>query len=263
MNYLYQNKKRNRQRFLPLIVVILFLTLVLLVLWIAPVFWGGVAHGIGLPFWKGQGFLSQEMSYLTAFAHSRAALIDKNRELETQLADAQTKLLALSIIEQENKELKASWGRGEDTPGTLAAVLVKPPQSLYDTLILDTGTVHGVEIGNRAMVGDTIALGVIDQVFEKSSRVNLFSSVDTETNAMIDRTGVSVLLIGTGGGNFELRVPQEFDVTKGDIVTLPGITPTIVATVLEIESVPTNSFKRVFCKIPININELRLVSVVE
>jgi cell shape-determining protein MreC len=143
----------------------------------------------------------------------------------------------------------------------LAAVLTKPPQSMYDTLVLDAGENLGIVVGGQVTLSDAATLGVIDEVFGRTSRAKLFSSVDTETPAVIDRTDLSVTLIGRGAGNFEIRLPQEVDIMKGDVIRLPGMTPSVVATVVEVESNPTNSFKRVFCKMPINIAELRWVSV--
>ncbi len=261
MIYLLPSKRGNRKKFLPFFVVSIFICLILLINFISPTFLGGVSNKLGLPVWKSGGFLFTQFSNMQAFIHSRVNLLHINEDLRSQLSDLNTKLLSLSILEQENKDLKKDWGRIEDSPTILASVLVKPPQSFYDTLILDVGQKDGIQIGARVAGSDNIILGVIDEVYDDTSRAKLFSSVDTETSVMINRNNINVNLIGMGGGNFEIKVPQEVDIAEGDVLILPGININIVSTVIAIESNPTNSFKRIFCKTPINIAELRFVSV--
>ncbi len=246
---------------MPFIVVAVFVCLIFLINLISPSFLGGVSNGLGIPVWKSGGFLFTQVSNMRAFIHSRARLLEMNRTLESDLVDAKTKLLSLSVLENENNELKKSWGRAENVTGIIASVLVKPPQSFYDTLILDIGENGQVQVGDRIMIGGSVILGNIDEVYNKTSRAKLFSSVDTETVAVIDRNSIGVTLVGKGGGSFEIKVPQEVDIVQGDTIILPGINPGIVATVGEIESNPTNSFKRIFCKTPVNVAELRWVSI--
>ncbi len=263
MIYLLPSKKGNRKKFLPFIVVTFFICLIFLVNLISPSFFGAAANKLGIPVWKSGGFLFTQISNLQAFVHSRVKLLEMNRNLRSELLNANTKLLSLSVLEHENNELKAFWGRKDNIEGIMASVLVKPPQSFYDTLVLDIGKEDSVSAGDIVMMGDGVVLGTLDEVYAKTSRAKLFSSVDTETVAVVDRNNIGVTLIGKGGGNFEIKVPQEVDIVQGDTIILPGINPTIVAVVGEIESNPTNSFKRVFCKTPVNVAELRWVSILK
>jgi len=262
-NYLLQNNRRNKKRFTPLIIVGIFLVIIFCTTLFVPLFFPSLAHGIGRPVWVGGNFFFSKTGTLGGFIVSRNSLMKKNKELQVAYNDLQNKYLATSIVEQENKELKKAWGRDREIIGILAVVLSKPPQSFYDTLVLDVGEDEGILVGQHVVVSDTVLLGVITEVFDDSSRGQLFSSVDRETLALIDRTGVPVTLIGKGAGNFEIRVPQDFDIIKGDIITLPGMGPRIVSTVFEIESNPTDSFKRVLLRIPISLSELRFVSVIK
>lgn len=246
---------------MPFIIVIVFICLFFLINLISPSFLGGVSNKLGLPVWKSGGFLFTQVSNMRAFLHSRTTLLRINEDLRLQLADTEAKLLSLSVIEQENKDLKRDWGRASDGQSILASVLVKPPQSFYDTLILDVGEKDGIQTGARVAISDSIVLGTIDELYSDTSRAKLFSSVGTETSAVINRNNINVNLVGMGGGNFEIKVPQEVDIVEGDVLILPGISTSIVSTVVAIESNPTNAFKRIFCKTPTNIAELRFVSV--
>ncbi len=262
MNYLLQSRKRNSKRFVPYIVGVFFMGFVILVGVVAPRMFPGMAHGIGRPLWLMSQFVVDRGSDIGAYLSSRHGLLERNEKLTQELIEAQAHLATLSVLEHENEEFKKAWGRTGSSGSILASVLVKPPQSMYDTVVLDAGERNGVQVGNSVTIADSVILGTIDEVYEKTSRAKLFSSVDTETQAVIDRTNVSVAAIGRGGGNFELRLPQEVDVVEGDVIRIPGMEPSVLGTVVEIEANPTNFFKRVFCKTPINIAQLRWVSVV-
>ena len=262
--YLLQSKKNRPKKYTPLIVVGVFIFIVVVITFFSPSFLGRVSNSVGLPFWHSGGFLFDKVSNLKALTFSRFTLLETNNNLQSQLTEAQTRLLAFSIIEKENSDLKKAWGReggSEEGSSILAYVLVKPPQSFYDTLILDVGQNKNINKGSKIIVANTVVLGTIDEVFGKTSRAKLFSSADLETLATIDRNSLPVTLIGKGAGNFEIQVPQEADIVFGDTIILSGIKQGVVATVFEIESIPSNSFKRVFCKVPINIDELRFVAV--
>lgn len=261
MIYLLPSKRGNRKKFLPFFVVFIFICLIFLINFISPTFLGGVSNSLGLPIWKSGGFFFTQISNMKAFTHSRLTLLDINQSLKEDLAEANAKLSAMSVLEQENIDLKKTFGRTDGVMSILASVLVKPPQSFYDTLILDVGERDNVKNGARVVVGENVVLGNIDEVYEKTSRAKLFSSVDAETLAVINRNNIGVTLVGKGGGNFEIKVPQEVDIVEGDVLILPGMSTSIVSTVVAIEANPTNSFKRIFCKTPINIAELRFVSV--
>ncbi len=263
MIYLLPSKKGNRGKFLPFIVVLVFVCFIFLINFFAPTFFGRVANTLGIPVWQSGGFVFTQVANTQAFFHSRKAMLDINRNLKQELMEANARLFSLSVLEQENVDLKREWSRSGDIDGILAVVLVKPPQSFYDTLILDVGEEDEIKNDASVTIGDSIILGKIDEVYGNTSRAKLFSSVDTETSAVINRNNIGVTLIGMGGGNFEIKAPQELDILEGDTIILPDINPSVVATVVAIESNPTNSFKRVFCKTPVNIAQLRWVSIIK
>lgn len=261
MNYLPQNNRRGGRRFGPIIFTVLCVLVVFGLVSLFPLFLPSVAQTIARPLWSVGGFVADHTSVFRGFVSSRTRLIEKNKKLEDQLQQAQVLLDTRAVVEQENKSLKESWGRNTDTSRVLASVLVRPPRTPYDTIVLDVGSEQGIAEGDMVLVADTVMLGIIDQVFEKTSRARLLSSVDTRTDAFISRNNVMVELVGTGGGNFEIRIPQDVDIVEGDDIVLPGITPRLVARVEAIESVPTDSFKRVFCKVSAHVYQMRFVSV--
>jgi cell shape-determining protein MreC len=260
--YPLQNRPRKEVgRWTPYSVSAIVVLLVFLLFLIVPTFVPASTHVIGKPLWAVRNFFGAHFGDVKAFALSRTTMLERNKELQQELDEARTQLLALSVYKRENDEFKNIWGRENVFQGVLGVVLSKPPQSTYDTFILDIGSNQGIEIGDRVIVSDTIFLGTIDEVFDTSSRAKLFSSVDTDTLAVIDRTSISVTLNGKGNGNFEIKAPQELDIEVNDTIVLPGINPSIIAKVVEIEDNPQNSFKRVYAQTPVNISNLNSVLV--
>src|SRR3989344_7842889 len=77
---------------------------------------------------------------------------------------------------QENLDLKARLGR----PGTapvriLGAVLLRPPATPYDTLVIDAGKEEGAVVGDYVSAGGSGLVGTISEVYAHAARVRLFS----------------------------------------------------------------------------------------
>jgi len=68
-------------------------------------------------------------------------------------------------------------------------------------------------------------------------------------------------LVGRGGGNFEMTMPKNFILQKGDQVVLPGPYPYVLAIVEKIISDPRDLFTKALLVSPVNIQELKFVEV--
>jgi rod shape-determining protein MreC len=191
---------------------------------------------------------------------SKRGLTAENDRLKTELEEAKTNFLLVGILERENAELKRLLGREDEREGVLATVLVKPPKSPYDTLLLDVGALQGVALGDAVML-HAVSLGEISEVFAHTSTARLFSSPDAKTPVTIGEDGIQAEALGKGGGNFEVRVPKEVDVHEGDPVYVPSISPSVFGVVESVTSEPTDAFQKVLFKTPINIATLRWVEI--
>src|SRR5437016_3002805 len=99
-----------------------------------------------------------------------------------------------------------------------AFVLIGPPHSPYDTLVLDQGSLEGVAVG-QAVLFQNVALGEISEVFSHTSKAKLFSTAGTDMEVVIGPNHVHVEASGRGGGNFIARLPKSVSIQKGDTVT--------------------------------------------
>ena len=131
MTYLRANnrskEKRNR-----IGIAVGTITIVLVAIQIAlPHFFPALFTTIARPFWRA------EFSVASDSLRSPSALLVENEDLKRQLADADVRLKTVQDTEDQNIELKALLGRGSTTMRVLVAVLVRPPASGYDELIID------------------------------------------------------------------------------------------------------------------------------
>jgi len=136
-------------------------------------------------------------------------------------------------------------------------VLARPPQTPYDTLVID----GPVPIGEVVKMREGPLLGIVSDSFAKQAKVKLFSSPGEETEAVLERTDTPVKLIGQGFGNFLIQVPREIEVVVGDKILSPDRNKNLLAVVGSVEVNATDAFKKVRAKSPINLFSVRKVSV--
>jgi cell shape-determining protein MreC len=144
----------------------------------------------------------------------------------------------------------------------IATVLTHPPQTPYDVLIIDAGSNDSVTLDSLVSLPEGPVVGVISEVFSKKAKVTLLSTNGEETNAILERNNVPVTLVGVGGGNFKVVLPRDVAVEKGDRILSRDIASRLLAVVEDINIRPTDSFKEVLARSPLNIFSLRFVFVI-
>lgn len=225
---------------------------------------------LAVPLTYARNAASVSISNAFAAFSSSQALSKELRDVKAQLLAANSKLIDRDLLYSENLELKERLGReSEDFPSVLATVVMRPPGVPYDTLILDVGVQDGVGIGDLVSPGGSAYIGYIAQVYARASRVVLFSSPEQSYNALLlsasgtstlpRRTAVSVG--GQGGGSLRAEVPAGIHANVGDIVIFPSLRPEIIAKVEHVEERDDASFKTIYMRLPVNIQNLLFVEV--
>jgi len=260
MNYRRNHTKRN----------ILTTSLLVLAL-VAVVYWAGgaIAHGVSgavqamvVPFLRGSDRISQEAALLSdSLFSSKKTLAEENEQLRTELAELQLKEFSKDILLQENKELKELLGRGtEKDKGILATILTRGTMSPYDTFVIDLGS-ESVAEGDRVFAGGVFAIGEVSRVYSNSAVVKLFSASGTRFDVLVGDGNVAAVAEGHGGQNFFIQLPRGSDVAEGDLVIVPDMNIAMLGVVEHIDRDPNASFDEVFFKSPVNIQELKWVTI--
>ncbi len=252
-------KKTKKSRLVTLILLFVFVGLAVFSGKVGEVS-KNILNSVALPFWEAKVSTADRSSYLGALFRSRISQADEIKRLKEELLLAQLNLKGLEFIAEENRNLKTLLNR-EDLQDTVSAsVLARPPQIPYDTFIIDIGKRHGLAGGEKVFF-ENVLIGVVEEVFNKNSKVRILSSSGVETGAFIERVNLPVVAVGRGGGNFEINLPQESEVEIGDFLVVPGSPQKLLGQIEEIEQTQAGAFKRVLLRFPINLSEIRWVAV--
>lgn len=225
-------------------------------------FTGQLSNYIGRPIWVSENFISSSFNNIIYFFQSKSFLSNENKRLIEENTNINLNMIDYQILKKEVDQLKEILGRIPDGDNfILGNILTKPNQSLYDTVILDIGKNLNIKEGDAVYVNGNIIIGNIGKIYEKTSLVYLYTNPGQKTEGFLDGSNASVELVGRGGGNFEMIIPIELDVTNGTIVYLPGNTSFVIAIVDEIISKPSDPFKKVILHSPVNIQNEKWVEV--
>ena len=260
MSYLLDKKTKRKKSATVIFFVVIFLILV----YFRSGIWSGLSRASGIIF---RPVLVLGNTVGGKFANSGAYFLSKdslsrgNENIKSKLLENEAKMSNYGALLDENISLKEILGRiGDKKDLTLSAILSKPNQSLYDTLIIDAGANVGVKKGDMVLALGDVPLGKVAEVLQNSSKVILFTNPGEKTQVVVGN-GVFMQVVGRGGGNFEMILPRDFTVAKGDQVVLPGIMPRVLGIVETIISDPRDPFQKALLVSPVNIQEIKFVQV--
>lgn len=209
-------------------------------------------HTISRPVWGTTKIITKPFGFIGNFFVTKNSLIEENKNLRDELTKLQLKEYDYDVLLKENDYLKNSLGRESNDKKITVSVISKPPQSPYDTYIVDAGLQEGIVAGSKVYLSDKIIVGEVKEVGFKTSVVELFSTQSKNTTVILERTGNSFVVFGQGGGNYKLDVPKDTDVLWGDIFTYPG-TDSVLGSAYFIDTNSQSAFKTVYIRSPINI----------
>lgn len=230
---------------------------------VAPLFSPQV-HTLAVPLWETRESLLSLAYVAYDSVTTKESLVRENRSLHEELSRLKRETFQTSILEAENKKLKALLGRSDTSANEviLASVLRGPAASPYDTLVIDAGTEEGVVGGELVRVSGGVAIGFVREVYMHNSLVLLFSAYGEELPVILgSATTTHVTAFGQGSGMFEISVPSSFVVEVGDPIRIPSLKGELVAAVEAIEVDSSGSFAKVYFRTPVNLGTVRFVEV--
>ncbi|OHB02192.1 MAG: hypothetical protein A3F53_01165 [Candidatus Zambryskibacteria bacterium RIFCSPHIGHO2_12_FULL_48_10] len=256
MNYLPRNRARS-----PFMKPVLVLLGVFVVVVFLLFLFDGAIISIASPLWKGENIVATKLGVIGNFFHSKNFLATENATLKERIAFLELEKAARFPEMGSGGAMEEMFARRVETGGIIATVLARPPQTPYDTFIIDAGSNDGVKEGSGVLMSEGPGLGTVEQVFGSSAKVRLYSASEVKTAAMLERHGISVTLEGAGGGNFKLVLPRETEVEAGDRILSADISSRLLAVVGDVVMKPTDSFKEVLAISPVNIFGIHFVLI--
>jgi len=262
MTTISHNRKRNTSPLLPLILIVLVVVAVVGIIFFrdsaASVVWRVLHPSIFL-----SGKAGGVFGGITSQFSSKAALYAENNRLRDALSTATIQNTDRDLLYAENQELRALLNAPQtDDDKVLADVVMRPPGTPYDTLIIAAGKNDGIRKGNLVSPGGTLVIGTIAEVYDTTSRVILFSAPGI-THAGLLQGGTPVSVQGQGGGSLVAEIPTGENVSVGDEVTFPALGTRFSARVVATEIKEGASFTTVYMALPVSMFSLRYVEVLK
>lgn len=224
-------------------------------------FFDGVIMHVVSPIWKSENVVSSKFWLLTDYFRTKGALIEENRMLKDKII-AESSLIESARSNQGSLDtLLASYGRASSTNFIASGVLVHPPETPYDILIIDAGSDNKVETGDTVYLPEGQKIGTVIETFTKNSKVKLYSANGEKTDAILERGKLPVSMSGRGGGSFELSLSRFEMAVVGDRVLAPSVDGALVGVVESVEVTPTDSFKKVLVRSIVNVYTVRFVVI--
>ncbi|MDO8424223.1 MAG: rod shape-determining protein MreC [bacterium] len=256
MNYLPKNRSRNTRYRIALSLAAVFILSATTFYFLS-----GVIISAASPLWIVENRVTRSLASGVEIFRSRQALLSENTRLKDRLSSLELELSSRPPAQEENNALLELLGRRAESGGIAASVLVRPPQTPYDIILIDAGQNDGVTLGSEVTLAEGPVLGKVSELFPGSAKARLFSSAGEKTNAVLERSGLAITLEGAGGGNFKVVVPRETPVEMGDRILSADIFSRLLAVVEEVEIEQTDSFKRVLARGPVNLFNMRFVII--
>lgn len=186
----------------------------------------------------------------------------KENDLKNKNAELEAKLLSLSQLEKENNDLKSLLSRVKNPQNyILANIISRPPQSPYDILIVDAGENQGVKKDSLVTAFSEILLGRVVEVYPDFSKVKLISFPQEQTAVNLLNSNISANAIGYGGENLYIELPDSIEVSPNDTIVTQGLYPLAIGVIEKTEINTSQSLKKFFFRLPVNLQELKYVLI--
>lgn len=250
MNYQsVTNKRKTHKRVLLGSGVFLVLIVVIVA---APSVFGVFAQWIGISSWWEES--------VAAALTSRKELVEENQSLRALVARAETTQELASFYQGQYQEMYQHYTGLDESVVTGAEVLLRPPYSAYDYLVLNAGSLDGVVRDQFVVAEGQYVVGYIDAVTPGYSRVALFSAPREEVLVSVE--GNLYPARGQGGGVSYIRLPRSFTDSTEQVVRMPGAGPYTMGLLETASFRPQDSYVTGVLTMPVNLFALERVSVV-
>lgn len=179
------------------------------------------------PLWWLAGVPGRIGDTLSESAATRNRLAEENRVLRNALLVSGARVARLQAASAENahlRELLGAAGRGGGLDVQLAPVLDIDLDPTRQRLLLDAGARDGVAVGQSVIDAGGL-VGQIISVQAGTATVLLVTDPDHAVPVMVARSGVRLLVYGTGSSDrlALANVPLSADVRVGDAVLSSGL----------------------------------------
>ena len=157
-------------------------------------------------------------------------LRQRNAELEQVTGSLLVENFELREVQRENELMRNLLRFAQTRPGMevrgaqiVARVIGQESNNFLAYIMLDLGTVHGVEVG-MPVVTDQGLVGRISEVTDTTSKVLLITDASSAVNAILQSSRLNGVVRGNPGGDLIMDyIPQGEEYSVGEIVFTSGL----------------------------------------
>ncbi|OGG40424.1 hypothetical protein A2118_02820 [Candidatus Kaiserbacteria bacterium GWA2_50_9] len=191
-------------------------------------------------FWQITAPAFRAADALAAQSHAFWASFNDVSELAIRNERLVEENAALINENQALREKEMAIDEFDVAKGILAAVVARPPESPYDTLVLAAGARARVALGQEAFGEGGVPIGIVTAVTTDFSRVTLFSAPGQLTHGWIGRESLPLRIFGSGAGTMNASLSRSAGIAVGDTVFAPGPGMLPIGSVVRIDSDPAS-----------------------
>jgi rod shape-determining protein MreC len=193
----------------------------------------------------------------------------ENERLVARVEELEGKLSALSEFERENARLRhmLSFSAENGFRSVAASVIGSDPSGWIRGIVIDRGSVHGVEPG-MAVVHSKGIVGQVASVSSNASRVLLVNDHSSGVDVVVQGSRARGVVEGAGERVCELKfITKETQVKEGDLIITSGMDRVfpkglMVGTIVDVDSQSGGLFQRVEVKPSVDFSRLEEVLIV-
>lgn len=169
-------------------------------------------------------------------------------------------LVLFEALRNENGELRRLLSLVDSEGGIPAAVVQRPPQLPYDTILLETEPQEIVP--GSLVMSDSEVIGRIIADEGKYVRAELFSSSRSSVSVVLASSSIALTLEGRGGGLMSISVPKDVAVSVGEAVVAPSLHTRVLGRVADVVADEHLPSKAVYVRATQPVERLRFVRIV-
>lgn len=203
---------------------------------------------ISNPFWSAGNGISAAVGYLIPEEPSR---VREERDTLTRERDRLTEELAVARARITDLERLVGADEAAD-PGIPAGVLVRPPVTPYDMLVVDAGAREGVRVGAGVYGPGGAPVGTIALVSPENAHVSFFSAAGRVTEGWLGEARTPITLTGAGAGAFYATASKDAAIAIGTNVYVPGPGALPIGTVERVDTNPSTPVATVYVRPLVN-----------
>jgi len=265
MNFPQRNKKSSTGKKL----LVGFLAFAVFVFALNTLTKGGLSSIARVPataLWGANGVFEESLTGFKNVFKQKETVQKENELLKDRIDELELYALNNLVLVSENEELRKLLGTdaSDVRRGILARVLSRGGAVPYGTMVIsrDASTAN-FPVGALVFGRDNIVIGKVVEVSGTNAVIKLLAAHDVVTSALVvsENAVTEVQVVGTGNGNMTVQVAREVQVAVNDPVVLFTEETSILGFIGDIETKPTDAFKILRIRTPLNLEAIRFVRV--